>query len=117
VKQTLAKAASWLERSGYEVTQGVGGTGVVGMLRNGDGPTVMLRGDMDALPIKEQTGLPYASEVTAKDSEGTTVPVMHACGHDVHTPFNHSPFFAPDRGPTLRACLEAMTVGALAFLD
>jgi amidohydrolase len=57
---------------------------VVGILRNGDGPTVMLRADMDALPVREETGLPYASEITATDSEGKTVPVMHACGHDMH---------------------------------
>ena len=69
---------------GYEVHEGVGGTGVVGVLRNGDGPTVLLRADMDALPVKEQTGLPYASTVTARDQDGNEVPVMHACGHDVH---------------------------------
>jgi hippurate hydrolase len=66
------------------VTAGVGHTGVVGLLRNGDGPMVMLRADMDALPVKEATGLPYASTATATDSEGKTVPVMHACGHDMH---------------------------------
>jgi hippurate hydrolase len=82
--RTAAKAAEQLERSGYEVTTGVGGTGVVGVLRNGDGPTVMLRADMDALPVKEDTGLPYASTVTATNAEGMKVPVMHACGHDMH---------------------------------
>ena len=66
------------------MTTGVGKTGVVGLLRNGDGPTVMLRADMDALPVKEATGLPYASTVTATDRDGKTVPVMHACGHDMH---------------------------------
>jgi hippurate hydrolase len=69
---------------GFEVTTEVGKTGVVGILRNGDGPTVMLRADMDALPVEEATGLEYASKVTAVDRAGNTVPVMHACGHDMH---------------------------------
>lgn len=73
-----------LKRYGYVVTTGVGGTGVVGVLRNGPGRTLLLRGDMDALPVSEQTGLPYASRVQAKDDTGQLVPVMHACGHDVH---------------------------------
>ena len=83
-KRTADIAAKRLKAAGYEVTTGVGKTGVVGLLRNGDGPTVMLRADMDALPVKEETGLPYASSVTTKDREGNTVPVMHACGHDMH---------------------------------
>lgn len=83
--RTASVAAERLRNAGYEVTAGVGGTGVVGLLRNGDGPTVMLRADMDALPIAEATGLPYASRVSATDRDGNTVPVMHACGHDVHT--------------------------------
>ena len=62
----------------------MGGTGVVGVLRNGDGPVVLLRADMDALPVREATGLPYASAVTGTDTAGNEVPVMHACGHDVH---------------------------------
>jgi amidohydrolase len=66
------------------VRERVGGTGVVGVLRNGAGPVVLLRADMDALPVREETGLPYASEVTGTDAEGDEVPVMHACGHDVH---------------------------------
>jgi amidohydrolase len=66
------------------VTDGIGQTGVIGLLRNGEGPTVMLRADMDALPVGEQTGLPYASTQTATDRAGKTVPVMHACGHDMH---------------------------------
>lgn len=82
--RTAGIAADHLKKAGYEVTTGVGKTGVVGLLRNGDGPTVMLRADMDALPVKEATGLPYASHVTAKDAEGNTVSVMHACGHDMH---------------------------------
>ncbi|HEX5961524.1 MAG TPA: M20 family metallopeptidase [Rhodanobacteraceae bacterium] len=82
--RTSGIAADRLRASGYEVTTGVGKTGVVGLLRNGDGPTVMLRADMDALPIAEATGVPYASKVTATDPDGRTVPVMHACGHDMH---------------------------------
>jgi amidohydrolase len=82
--RTAGVAAERLRDAGYEVTTGVGKTGVVGLLRNGDGPTVMLRADMDALPVKEATGLPYASTVVATDHEGRSVPVMHACGHDMH---------------------------------
>jgi len=82
--RTAGLAADRLRAAGYEVTTGVGKTGVVGLLRNGDGPTVMLRADMDALPIKEATGLPYASKITAKDRDGNTVPVGHMCGHDMH---------------------------------
>src|SRR5574337_926740 len=84
-ERTAGLAADRLQKAGFEVTTGVGKTGVVGVLRNGDGPTVMLRADMDALPVQEATGLPYASNVTATDDEGNTVPVMHACGHDMHT--------------------------------
>jgi amidohydrolase len=82
--RTAGIAADHLRVSGFEVTTGVGKTGVVGVLRNGDGPTVMLRADMDALPIKEATGLPYASSVTTTDSDGKSVPVAHSCGHDMH---------------------------------
>ena len=82
--RTAGLAADRLRAAGYDVTSGVGKTGVVGVLRNGDGPTLMLRADMDALPVKEATGLPYASTATAKDREGKIVPVMHACGHDMH---------------------------------
>lgn len=82
--RTASLAAERLRGAGYDVTTGVGTTGVVGLLRNGDGPVVMLRADMDALPVKEATGLPYASTVTATDSDGTTVPVAHSCGHDMH---------------------------------
>ena len=82
--RTAGIAAKRLKAAGYEVTTQVGKTGVVGVLRNGDGPTVMLRADMDALPVKEETGLPYASAVTMEDAEGNNVPVMHACGHDMH---------------------------------
>jgi hippurate hydrolase len=83
-KRTAGLAADRLRAAGYEVTTGVGQTGVVGLLRNGDGPTVMLRADMDALPVQETTDLPYASKVTAVDREGKTVPVGHMCGHDMH---------------------------------
>jgi amidohydrolase len=82
--RTAAAAAARLARAGFEVTTGVGGTGVVGVLRNGEGPTVMLRADMDALPVAEATGLDYASTATATDPDGAEVPVMHACGHDMH---------------------------------
>jgi len=82
--RTAAVAADWLKSAGHDVMEGVGGTGVVGVLRNGAGPTVMLRADMDALPISEATGLPYASTATGRDANGAEVPVMHACGHDMH---------------------------------
>src|ERR1700730_16418800 len=82
--KSSAKLAERFRRLGYEVTEKVGGTGVVGVLRNGKGPTVLIREDMDALPVEERTGLPYASKVTATDENGNTVPVMHACGHGVH---------------------------------
>lgn len=83
-RRTAARVGERLRKLQYEVHEGVGGTGVVGVLRNGDGPTVLLRADMDALPVRETTGLAYASTVTAKDTDGHEVPVMHACGHDVH---------------------------------
>jgi len=82
--RTAGIAAEHLRSAGYDVATGIGKTGVVGILKNGDGPTIMLRADMDALPVREATGLPYASNVTAADREGKTVPVMHACGHDMH---------------------------------
>jgi hippurate hydrolase len=82
--RTAGIAADYLAAHGFEVSRGVGGTGVVGVLHNGDGPTVMLRADMDALPVAEATGLPYASTVKARDEEGNEVGVAHACGHDLH---------------------------------
>jgi len=82
--KTAAKLATRMRALGYEVTEHVGGTGVVAVLRNGAGPTVLVRTEMDALPLKEQTGLPYASTVVAKGATGEAVPVMHACGHDLH---------------------------------
>ena len=81
---TAAKLADRLQALGFEVTTGVGKLGVVGVLKNGAGPVVMLRTEMDALPVEEKTGLPFASVVKAKNAAGETVPVMHACGHDVH---------------------------------
>lgn len=83
-ERTAARFAASLAASGLEVTRGVGGHGVVALLRNGPGPTVMLRAELDALPVREQTGLAYASTSTARDFEGREVPVMHACGHDLH---------------------------------
>jgi hippurate hydrolase len=82
--RTAGLAAGRLEAAGFEVTTNVRKTGVVGLLHNGDGPVVMLRADMDALPVKEASGVPYASSATATDEAGKTVPVMHACGHDMH---------------------------------
>ncbi|MGW1072820.1 amidohydrolase [Streptomyces sp. NPDC002537] len=76
--RTAGRFAAWLRAEGYRVTEGVGGHGVVGVLENGEGPSVMLRAELDALPVAERTGLPYASRVT------DPVPVMHACGHDLH---------------------------------
>ena len=83
-QHTAAAVADRLRDCGYQVHEQVGGTGVVAILRNGAGPAVLLRADMDALPVREQTGLPYASTVTSTDQGGDKVPVMHACGHDVH---------------------------------
>jgi len=82
--QTAAKLAARLRVLGYDVTEHVGGTGVVAILKNGAGPTVMLRTELDALPVEEKTGLSYASKVRTKDDSGRDVPVMHACGHDLH---------------------------------
>ena len=82
--RTAGLVADRLRGAGFEVHEQVGGTGVVGVLRNGDGATVLLRADMDALPVREATGLPYASQVTTTDAEGDEVPVMHACAHDAH---------------------------------
>jgi amidohydrolase len=83
-EKTAAKMAAELRRLGFETTEKVGGHGVVGVLKNGDGPTVMLRADMDALPVVEETGRDYASKVKVTDARGAVVGVMHACGHDMH---------------------------------
>jgi amidohydrolase len=82
--QTAAKLAARVKALGFDVTTGVGGTGVVAVLRNGPGPTVMLRTELDALPVEEKTGLPFASTVVVKNASGQSTPVMHACGHDIH---------------------------------
>jgi amidohydrolase len=123
--RTAGLAAERLRAAGYEVTTGVGKTGVVGLLRNGEGPRVMLRADMDALPIQEATGLPYASNVTATDSTGKTVPVMHACGHDMHVTWltGAATLFAKSRDAwkgTLMAVFqpaEETAAGAQAMID
>ncbi|MEC8771150.1 MAG: M20/M25/M40 family metallo-hydrolase, partial [Pseudomonadota bacterium] len=82
--ETAKRMAVELKAAGLEVTEGVGGTGVVGMVRNGDGPLILLRADMDGLPMPEKTGLDYASTATQVGQDGNEYPVMHACGHDVH---------------------------------
>jgi len=123
--RTAKIAANHLKTNGFEVTTGVGQTGVVGILRNGIGPTVMLRADMDALPIKEATGLPYASKMTAKGPDGKIVPVAHSCGHDMHVAclIGASSLFAKNRGSwqgTLMAVFqpgEETAEGAQAMID
>ncbi len=82
--ETARRMAAELKKAGAEVTTGVGGTGVVGVMRNGAGPTLLLRADMDGLPVKEASGLPYAATVSQKGHDGQVYPVMHACGHDTH---------------------------------
>src|SRR5688500_17664646 len=82
--RTAATLAARLKTLGYEVTTGVGRTGIVALLRNGQGPTAMLRTELDALPVEEKTGAPFASKTMAKNAAGQAVPVMHACGHDLH---------------------------------
>src|SRR6266566_5208342 len=91
-EHTSAMVAKQLRAAGCAVTEHFGiydkpelkGYGVIGIMKNGDGPTVLVRTDMDALPVEEETGLPYASKVTTKNDEGKDVRVMHACGHDAH---------------------------------
>src|SRR5690348_14952041 len=83
-QRTAQRVAGQLQQYGCAVQAGIGGTGVVGVLSNGDGPAVLLRADMDALPVKEDTGADYASTATAHDADGSEVPVAHACGHDIH---------------------------------
>lgn len=82
--KTAARMADELERAGLQVTRNVGGLGVVAVLANGEGPIGLIRCDMDALPIAEQTGLPYASKIQAAAADGQPIGIMHACGHDVH---------------------------------
>jgi hippurate hydrolase len=83
-EQTAAQLAREMKDAGFEVTTGVGGHGLVAMYRNGKGPTILVRTDMDALPVVERTGVPYASKVRMRDKNGNDVGVMHACGHDMH---------------------------------
>jgi amidohydrolase len=83
-EKTASKIADQLRKLGYDVATHVGGTGVVGVLKNGSGPTVMIRAELDALPVLEKTELPYASHVTTHNDQAVEVPVMHACGHDLH---------------------------------
>ena len=83
-EQTAALVAKSLSEAGYSVQTGIGGHGVIGVLRNGEGPTLLIRGDMDGLPVTEATGLPFASTVRTKSSDGVIVGTMHACGHDMH---------------------------------
>src|SRR6516225_4267135 len=82
--RTADHLAKELQALGFEVTTRVGGTGVVGLLKNGPGPTVLVRTDLDALPVTERTGVPYASTVRTRDRQGNEVGAMHACGHDMH---------------------------------
>jgi hippurate hydrolase len=83
-KRTAATLAARVKALGYDVSTGVGGTGIVALLKNGPGPTVMLRTELDALPVEEKTGLPFASKVVVKNDAGENTPVAHACGHDLH---------------------------------
>src|SRR4026208_704152 len=83
-EKSAARMAKEIKSLGFEVTEKVGGTGVVAVMKNGKGPTILIRADMDALPIVEKTGLPYASKVMTRDRSGREGGVMHACGHDVH---------------------------------
>src|SRR3954466_10835837 len=82
--RTPAKLAPEMRKLGFDVTEHVGKTGVVAVMKNGGGPTLLIRADMDALPVREQTGLPFASKAMGKLPDGTETPVMHACGHDTH---------------------------------
>jgi len=83
-KETSRRMAAEMRTLGFDVTEGVGGYGVVGVMKNGEGPTLLIRADMDGLPVLEQSGVAYASRATAIDDAGTEVPVMHACAHDIH---------------------------------
>jgi len=123
--QTAAAAAGTLRDAGYDVHDGVGTTGVVGILENGDGPVVLMRADMDGLPMQEETGLPYASTDQRSDEDGRPVPVAHACGHDVHvaTLMGAARLLAADRSawrgtfiPLFQPAEERGT-GARAMLD
>ena len=124
-RRTSALLADRLRAFGYEVTTGVGRTGVVAVLHNGPGPTVLMRADMDALPVKEATGLPYASTATGIDPDGNEVPVSHACGHDMHATWlvGAAEVLAESRATWSGTALlifqpaEELGAGALAMID
>ncbi|WFL76898.1 amidohydrolase [Altererythrobacter arenosus] len=123
--KTAAKLAKIMRELGFEVTEGVGQTGVVSVMRNGDGPVVMLRADMDGLPVIEQTGLPFASKVMATPASGVTTGVMHACGHDTHmTGFIGAARLLAERKDEWQGTLvmilqpaEELGLGAIAMLE
>jgi len=83
-QKTAERLAKELRETGFEVTEGIGGYGLVALMRNGEGPTVMIRTDMDALPVKEKTALPYAGTQYHQEKNDQPIPIMHACGHDIH---------------------------------
>jgi len=99
-RRTSEIAADWLQKNGFEITTKVGGTGVIGIMRNGKGPTVLLRADMDALPVTESTGLAYASRAKGVDRFGQSTGIAHACGHDMHVTWlmGGASVFANNRG-------------------
>lgn len=123
--KTAAKLAARMRDLGFEVTENVGKTGVVSVMRNGDGPVVMLRADMDGLPVVEQTGLPFASKETATPASGVTTGVMHACGHDTHmTAFIGAAQLLSERKDEWQGTLvmilqpaEELGLGAVAMLE
>ena len=122
--RTAGIVAAHLRAAGYVVAEGIGGTGVVGVLTRGAGPTVLLRADMDALPVQEQTGLDYASTAVGTHADGTSTPLMHACGHDVHTSCLIGAAYDLAADATWRGCLivvfqpaEELGSGARAMVD
>jgi amidohydrolase len=124
-KETAAYVAAQLKAFGYKVTEGIGGHGVVAVLENGQGPSVLVRADLDALPIVEQTDLPYASKKKVKDAEGIEVGTMHACGHDIHMTcwLGTAKFMAENKNPWKGKAIflgqpaEERGSGARAMLD
>lgn len=137
--ETARRMAQELSTLGFEVTTNFGGNSVVGVYKNGKGKTLLLRTDMDALPILEKTGFIFTSKVRAKDNTGKELPVMHACGHDVHMtvwvgvantlvklknywkgtdlPPLHSPKFVPDYSKTIKTGIKAMSSAAIRLLN
>jgi metal-dependent amidase/aminoacylase/carboxypeptidase family protein len=113
-RRTAQQVAGKLREYGFAVAEGIGGTGVVGSLPNGSGPGVLLRCELDALPVREDNGAPYASTATARDVNGHEVPVAHVCGHDLH--MSCMPKFLPPMQPCLRTGTEALVTAALAWL-